>query len=51
MSDVALDQLQDVDRDSLHILPLCIIPLTAPNLKSARLIKNARLARIRHERF
>lgn len=43
MSDVALDQLQDVDRDSLHILPLCIIPLTAPNLKSARLIKNASL--------
>jgi hypothetical protein len=43
MSDVALDQPQDVDRDSLHTLPLCILPLTAPNLKSARLIKNARL--------
>ncbi|MCZ6740548.1 MAG: hypothetical protein O7D27_00150, partial [Alphaproteobacteria bacterium] len=40
---MALDQLQDVDRDSLYTLPLCILPLTAPNLKFARLIKNASL--------
>ncbi len=43
MADGALDQLQDVDRDSLHTLPLCILPFATPSLNHARLIKNARL--------
>lgn len=30
-------------RDSLHILPLSIVPLETPGLQSARLIKNVRL--------
>lgn len=33
----------DVDRDSLHILPLDILPLAAPGLRKARMIKNAQL--------
>lgn len=33
----------DIDRDSLHILPLSIIPLETPALSSARMIKNVRL--------
>lgn len=33
----------DADRDSLHILPLSIIPLQTQVLKNARLIKNSRL--------
>lgn len=33
----------DVDRDSLHILPLSILPLETPGLKRARMIKNAQL--------
>lgn len=33
----------DADRDSLHILPLSIIPLQTQALKKARLIKNSRL--------
>ncbi|MGB0681270.1 MAG: hypothetical protein ACPGOV_01105 [Magnetovibrionaceae bacterium] len=32
-----------VDRDSLHILPLKILPIDTPGLKHARLIKNVRL--------
>lgn len=35
--------IADDDRDSLHILPLAIIPLQTPGLKRTRLIKNARL--------
>lgn len=31
------------DRDSLHILPLEIVPLATPSLRRARLIKNVRL--------
>lgn len=31
------------DRDSLHVLPLCDIPLDTPGLRSARLIKNVQL--------
>ena len=31
------------ERDSLHILPMKILPLSTPNLKHARMIKNARL--------
>jgi hypothetical protein len=36
-------EITDIDRDSLHILPLAIIPLKTPGLRRARLIKNARL--------
>jgi hypothetical protein len=35
--------IQDIDRDSLHILPLSIIPLQTPVLTGARMIKNVRL--------
>lgn len=37
------DDIADVDRDSLHILPLAIIPLQTPALRRARMIKNVRL--------
>ncbi len=43
MADGTLDQLQDVDRDSLHTLSLRILPFATPSLNHARLIKNARL--------
>jgi hypothetical protein len=36
-------EISDVDRDSLHILPLAIIPLQTPALRRARLIKNVRI--------
>lgn len=42
MSDEPLD-IPDLDRDSLHILPLAIVPLQTPALRRARLIKNVRL--------
>ena len=35
--------ISDVDRDSLHILPLSIMPVETPALRRARLIKNVRL--------
>ena len=38
-----LSEIRDIDRDSLHILPLSIIPLQTPVLTGARLIKNVRL--------
>ena len=38
-----LRQIRDIDRDSLHILPLSIIPLRTPALTGARLVKNVRL--------
>ncbi|MEQ8604142.1 MAG: hypothetical protein RIB45_12570 [Marivibrio sp.] len=31
------------ERDSLHILPLCIVPLQTPGLRRARLVKNNRI--------
>jgi len=43
MSDAADEMISDVDRDSLFILPLAIIPLKTPALRRARLIKNVRL--------
>lgn len=33
----------DADRDSLHILPLAILPIQTPTLRRARMIKNIRL--------
>jgi hypothetical protein len=42
-ADGASAAIDDVDRDSLHILPLAILPLETPSLKRARMIKNVRL--------
>lgn len=36
----------DIDRNSLHILPLSIIPLETPALRCARMIKNVRLVSV-----
>lgn len=36
-------QIPDIDRDSLHTLPLSIVPLQTPSLRRARMIKNVRL--------
>lgn len=36
-------EIRDEDRDSLHVLPLFIIPFETPAIKRARLVKNARL--------
>jgi hypothetical protein len=35
--------IQDCDRDSMHTLPLAVVPLKAGALGSSRMIKNARL--------
>lgn len=35
--------ISDLDRDSLHILPLSILPIETPGLNHARLIKNTHL--------
>lgn len=43
MSTIAADKIEDADRDSLHILPMVILPLETPSLNRARLIKNVRL--------
>ncbi len=46
MTEQAADDIRDIDRDSLHILPLSIVPIETPALKRARLIKNVRLQSI-----
>ena len=38
-----VDAISDQDRDSLHVLPLSILPIQTPGLRRARLIKNFRL--------
>lgn len=38
-----LEDLEDIDRDSLHTMPLRIVPLRLPGLARARLIKTAQL--------
>lgn len=43
MADETAGVQSDVDRDSLHILPLVILPIQTPGLRRARVIKNARL--------
>jgi len=43
MAEEKSDEIRDSDRDSMHILPLSILPVETPGLKRARLIKNARL--------
>ena len=37
------EAIRDADRDSLHILPLAMIPIETPGLKRTRIIKNSRL--------
>nr|WP_306709379.1 hypothetical protein [Azospirillum isscasi] len=37
------DRDDDTARDSLHVLPMAILPLETPGLRRARLIKNVRL--------
>lgn len=36
-------EIDDIDRDSLNILPLAIVPLSTRGLQKSRMIKNARL--------
>ena len=36
-------EIQDSDRDALHILPLSILPIETIALRHTRLIKNAQL--------
>jgi hypothetical protein len=36
-------EIDDGDRDALHILPVSILPVTHPALRRARLVKNAQL--------
>jgi hypothetical protein len=43
MNDVINETIRDIDRDSLYILPLSMIPLQTPALRRARMIKNVRL--------
>jgi len=38
-----IDDINDSDRDALHILPLSMLPFETPGLKRARMIKNVRL--------
>jgi len=38
-----LKMIEDTDMDSLFILPLSIIPLETPSLRSSRMVKNGRL--------
>src|SRR5215469_1097655 len=42
-SEVAEQTISDTDRDSLHILPISILPVEILVLKRARMIKNSRL--------
>jgi hypothetical protein len=39
----AAEPIRDIDRDSLYILPLAMIPMQTPALRRARMIKNVRL--------
>lgn len=43
MSESDQAEVQDDPRDSLHILPLDMLPVKTPGLKRARLVKNSRL--------
>ena len=43
MNNQAAEEISDLDRDSLHILPLTIVPIQTPALRRARLIKSVRL--------
>ena len=37
------DELPDEDRDSLHTLPICILPVSTSVFRRARVVKNSRL--------
>jgi hypothetical protein len=37
------DELSDEDRDSLHTLPICILPVATAVFRRARVVKNSRL--------
>lgn len=39
----AIEEINDSDRDALHILPLSMLPFETQGLKRARMIKNVRL--------
>lgn len=39
----AVPEIEDADRDALHILPLATLPISNPVLRRARLVKNSRL--------
>jgi len=43
LGDSTSEEITDADRDSLHILPISILPVMHPMLRRARLVKNARL--------
>jgi hypothetical protein len=43
MNETDLKVIEDTDMDSLFILPLSIIPLQTPALRSSRMVKNGRL--------
>ncbi|MHC8507843.1 MAG: hypothetical protein ACYYKD_00360 [Rhodospirillales bacterium] len=43
MNNNSLKEISDEDRDSLHILPLAILPVQTPGIRRARMIKNSRL--------
>jgi hypothetical protein len=43
MNHIEVPESLQRDRDALHILPLCDLPLETPALRRARLIKNVRL--------
>jgi hypothetical protein len=34
------EAIEDIDRDALHILPICILPVKNPALRRARIVKN-----------
>src|SRR6201989_33635 len=40
---LGIDELPDEDRDSLHTLPISILPVTTPIFRRARVVKNSRL--------
>lgn len=42
-SKISTNAIRDRDRDSLHVLPLAMIPFEHPGLRRARMVKNARL--------
>ena len=43
MAEQATEEVEDIDRDSAHILPLSILNLKTPALSRARMIKNSQL--------
>jgi len=40
---INVNAIRDLDRDSLYILPLAMIPFEHPGLRRARMVKNARM--------